>query len=206
MSHSFGYLPGDKDAKFDGENTGCILEFVIHLLPPPSMVRAPIPGAAKQRRCTCGCNTTSIKTMNKHMNEHSRRLNIKTTQLASMTAVFHSKKRGPPAADKAPATKTDVDGAVPPPEPDSQVHDPEATTREPAAPHNGNETDEAGSSDNDNRMEGPLVDSDSGDEFESEVESVDGMDEAKEDRRTLDFELRAAEAGSVLHCTHRLGE
>ena len=98
VSHSFGYLPGDEDAKFDGENTGRILEFVIHLLPLPSMVRAPIPGAAKQRRCICGCNTTSIKTMNKHMKEHSRRLNIKTTRLASMTAVFHSRKRGPPAA------------------------------------------------------------------------------------------------------------
>ena len=206
VSHSFGYLPGDEDAKFDGENTGHILEFVIHLLPPPSMVRAPIPGAAKQRQCICGCNTTSVKTMNKHMKEHSRHLNIKTTWLASMTAVFHSRKQGPPAADKAPATEMDVDEVVLPPEPDSQVCGSEAITQEPAAPHDGNETDETGGSDSDNRMEGSLVDSDSGDEFESEEESVDGIDEAKEDRGTLEFELRAAEAGSVLHCTQRLEE
>lgn len=100
----------------------------------------------------------------------------------------------------------DVDEVVLPPEPDSQVCGSEVITREPAAPHDGNETDETGGSDSDNRMEGSLVDSDSGDEFESEEESVDGIDEAKEDRGTLEFELRAAEAGSVLHRTRRLEE
>ena len=36
VSHLSGYLPGDKDAKFDGENAGCILGFAIRVLPFPT--------------------------------------------------------------------------------------------------------------------------------------------------------------------------
>ena len=142
--------------------------------------------------------------MNKHMKEHSHRLNIKTTRLASMTAVFHSKKWAPPVADKTPTTVMDVDEVAYPPKQDNQVGGPEAIPRESAAFRDNNETDDAGSSDSGNRMGGSFADSDSGDEFESKEESINGMDEAEEGRGMLEFELGAAEAGSILCCIQRL--
>lgn len=168
------------------------------------MVRAPIPGATK-RRCTCGCNTTSIKTMNKHMKEHSQLLNIKTMQLASMTAVFRSKKRAPPTTDEAPTTTMDMDEVAHPPEQDSQVGGSEVIPQE-LAVSNGNKTDSASSSNGNNETGRSLVDSDSGDEFESEEESADRMDEDREDWGTLEFELQAAKAGNVVHCIRRFKE
>jgi hypothetical protein len=59
--------------------------------------------------------------MNKHTKAHSQQLNIKTTQLASLTAVFHSKKRPPPAEGSAPTPGMGMDEAAHPPEQDSQM-------------------------------------------------------------------------------------
>ena len=130
------------------------------------------------------------------MKEHSQRLNIKTTQLASLTAVFRRRKRAPSVAHKAPRTAMDVGEVVLLPEHDSQVGDLEAIPREPAALSGGDETDDAGSS---SGMEGSLEDLDSENEFESDEEDVAGKrDGARGGRGVFDFELRAAEAGNVL--------
>lgn len=131
------------------------------------------------------------------MKEHSQRLNIKTTWLASLTAVFCPKKRAPPVVDEAPETAMDVDNLVPHPEQDSQVGGFEAIPQEPASSSDDDETDDAGSG-SDGVTEGSLRDSDSENEFESDKE--DGDDERDGDeggQGIFDFELKAAEAGDV---------
>ena len=133
--------------------------------------------------------------MNKHMKKHSQRLNIKTTQLASLTAIFHSKKRRPPAADDPHLSAMDVDKEGSLPRPDSQIGGSEAIPKELTTQFDGSETDNSDGSDGDGTNRGLLVDSDSGDEFESDEDSEV---EAGIDRGPLEFELRAVEAGSVL--------
>ena len=81
--------------------------------------------------------------MNKHMKLHARRLNIKTTELANMTAVFRLKKRTPPAAADSPdppAMDVDEEGCLP--EPDIQVGDLEAISEEPTLQSDSDETDD----------------------------------------------------------------
>ena len=90
------------------------------------------------------------------------------------------------------------------PEPDAQVGGSEAIPEGPTLQFDGGETDDDDDSDNgdgDGTGEGLLVDSDSEDEFESDDdENIGGHGgQAENGRRLLDFELRAAEAGSVLH-------
>ena len=140
------------------------------------------------------------------MKKHSQQLNIKTTQLASWTAVFHSKKQRP-AAEVSHLSAMDVDK----PEPDAQVGGLEAIPEGPTLQFDGGETDDDDDSDNgdgDGTGEGLLVDSDSEDEFESDDdENIGGHGgQAENGRRLLDFELRAAEAGSVLHRRWHLDE
>jgi len=93
----------------------------------------------------------------------------------------------------------DEEGCLP--EPDIQVGDSEAISEEPTLQSDSDETDDdAGDgSDSDGTSEGSLMDSDSGDEFESDEEGVgDQEDGVWNHRGPLEFELRAAEAGSVL--------
>jgi hypothetical protein len=110
--------------------------------------------------------------MNKHMKEHSRRLNIKTTQLASLTAVFRLKKRKPPIVDdpRPPAMDVDEEGHPPP---DSQVGGSGITPERPTLQVDGNETDDDSGGNTDGTSEGMLMDLDSTDEFESDEEDVD---------------------------------
>jgi hypothetical protein len=109
--------------------------------------------------------------MNKHMKEHSRQLNIKTTQLASLTAVFCLKKRKPPVADDPRPLEMDVDEEGHPP-PDSQVGGSGITPERPTPQVDGNETDDDSGSNTDGMSEGMLMDLDSTDEFESDEEDV----------------------------------
>lgn len=145
--------------------------------------------------------------MNRHLRQHSRRLNIKTTKLASLTAVFHSKKQTPPAADDTRLSAMDVDdGHLP--EQDSQVGASEAIVQEPTSQGGCSETDDDndGRSDDDSGIEGLLVDSDSEGEFESDEDESNSDEEGADRQRDgsragqgiLEFELRAAEAGNVL--------
>jgi len=166
-----------------------------HLL----MARAPPPSRVTERRCICGCKTTNTRTMNKHMKTHSQRLNIKTTQLASLTAVFHSKKRRTPTADNSHLSAMDVDEEGHLPELDTQIGGLEAISEGPALQSDGSEIDDGDSSDGGCTDEGLLVDSDSEDEFESDGENAGGHgDGVGKGRGPLEFELRAAEAGSFL--------
>jgi len=134
------------------------------------------------------------------MKKHSQRLNIKTTQLASLTAVFHSKKRRPPTIDNSHLPAMDVDEEGSPPEPDTQVGGSEAVPEGSIPQSDGSETDDdCDDSDGDGTSEGLLVDSDSEDEFESDDENVGGRgDGVGSGRGPLEFELRAAEAGIFL--------
>ena len=138
--------------------------------------------------------------MKRHVKEHSHRVNIKTTRLASLTAIFRPKKRAYPTTDKAPATSMDTDGMTYPPNeaPDVQVEDPEVIARESALLSDGDEMGDA-SSDDDERVEGLYTYSDSEDDFESNDGDVDETDEVEVDRGILEFESRAAEAGNVSH-------
>jgi len=98
-------------------------------------------------------------------------------------------------------SRMDVDGAVRPPEQDSQMGDLEAAPCGPTFQCDGDETESGsdGGSDGGSENGGPVVESDSEDEFESDEESVNGKDGSRANQGTLDFELKAAEAGSVLH-------
>ena len=138
--------------------------------------------------------------MNKHMKHHAQRLNIKTTHLASLTAVFHSKKRPQPPItghSHPPVVGTDegdrLDG------PDSRVGG--SVPEELALQLNGSGTDDDGRNDSDETSKGVLGDSDS-DEFESDGEGV-SCGGTEKGQRLLDFELRAAGAGNV-HCEHKI--
>ena len=97
------------------------------------------------------------------------------------------------------------------PEPDAQVGGSEAIPEGPTLQFDSGETDDDDNSDNgdgDGTGEGLLVDSDSEDEFESDDdENIGGHGgQAENGRGLLDFELRAAEAGSVLHRRWHLDE
>ena len=89
----------------------------------------------------------------------------------------------------------DVDKEGSLPRPDSQIGGSEAIPKELTTQFDGSETDNSDGSDGDGTNRGLLVDSDSGDEFESDEDS---KVEAGTDRGPLEFELRAVEAGSVL--------
>ena len=136
--------------------------------------------------------------MKRHVKEHSQRVNIKTTRLASLTAVFRPKKRAFPTTGTVPTTSVDIDGMVCPPGEgqDTQVEDLEVTAQESPLPSDGDETDNNGS-DGDRRAEESYTYSDSEDDFESDEGGVDEMDGVEIDRGILEFELRAAEAGNV---------
>ena len=133
--------------------------------------------------------------MNKHMKEHSRRLNIKTTKLASLTAIFRSKKRTPPATDVPDLSAMDVDEESHPTE--NQEGGPGAAVEGPTLQCDGNETEDSGSCDSDGASNGMWVDSDSEDEFEDEEGVSDQEDGVGEGQGVLEFELKAAEAGDV---------
>ena len=65
-----------------------------------TMAHAPPPSKATGWQCICGCKMTNVRTMNKHMKKHAQQLNIKTTHLASLTAVFHPKKQPRPLSSR----------------------------------------------------------------------------------------------------------
>ena len=135
------------------------------------------------------------------MKKHSQGLNIKTTRLASLTAIFRPKKQPPPVANGAPMPAMDMDDTQHTPERDTQMDDLEAISHGLLSLYDDNEIDE----DWDGNANGcrsedevPVVDSDSEDEFESDEECGGGGVGCGMSQRTLDFELKAAEAGSVL--------
>jgi hypothetical protein len=192
-------LPCNEVTKSDILSPRSTLEFdILPSLLSFNMARAPAPSGVT-RRCICGCATTNIRTMNKHMKKHSQRLNIKTTQLASLTAVFRSKKRSPPVIDDPSLSAMEVDEDQSLPEPDGQAGDSGVIPEGPALQFAGNETDDGESDGSNDTNEGPLIDSDSGDEFESDWEDVDESqgDRPQNHRGPLEFELRAAEAGNI---------
>ena len=137
------------------------------------------------------------------MKEHSQRVNIKTTRLASLTAVFRPKKQTRPTMDRVPTALMDMDGVACPPSEDQDIQVVDSETQELALASDGDETDDTGS-DGDERVEESYTYSDSEDDFESDEGGVDEMDGVEVDRGTLEFELRAAEAGNVSHCVQRL--
>ena len=139
--------------------------------------------------------------MNKHARQHSQKLNIKTTQLASLTAVFRRKKRVPRAVEETPTSAMDVDDTVHPPEHDGQAGCLETITQEPTFLSDDNETDNDGGGDSDRNggSEEGFTNSDSEDEFESDEEGVGCRgDGPRVNQGSLEFELRAAEAGNIL--------
>lgn len=163
------------------------------------MARAPPPTGGIERRCVCGCRTKNVRTMNKHMKQHSQRLNIKTMKLASLTAIFRSKKkRTPPTSRKTnpPAMDLDEEEHLPG---GGQENNSEAVFEGLTLQSDGNETDDQGSDDDDGTSEGMLVDSESEDEFESGEEWTESREgEVETNQRLLEFEVRAAEAGVSL--------
>jgi len=147
--------------------------------------------------------------MNKHMKEHSRGLNIKTTRLATLTAIFRSKKHLPPrVADDTPMPAMDVDNTVHTPERDIQMDDLEAISHGLTSLYDNDDDDDdddeidGGCDGNTNGRrsedEAPAMDSDSEDEFESDEEMDDRGVGCGTNQKMLDFEIKAAEAGSVL--------
>lgn len=133
--------------------------------------------------------------MNRHMKQHSQRLNIKTTHLASLTAVFHSKKKPrPPTTNHSRPPVTDTGPGDHLAGPSGQVNGPGIIPEVPIPqPEDDGRTDESDESDSDQMSEGMLVDLDS-DEFESDEDVGREMGEG---RGPLEFELRASNAGNV---------
>ena len=158
------------------------------LLPCPAMARAPPPSKATGRKCTCGCKTTSVTTMNRHMRQHAQRLNIKTTHLASLTAVFHPR---PPAANRSHLPAMDMNQDDDLTGSGGQVG---GLGGVPGVSTSWLNDSEADDSDSDEVSEGMMVDFDS-DEFEGDEDA--GCCETGEGRGPLEFELRAAKAGNV---------
>ena len=136
------------------------------------MAHAHPPSRAAERQCICGCKTTAIKTMNKHMREHSQWLSIKTTRLASLMAVFCLKRQSrPPTTGHSCPPTTEADEADNCDRPDSLVGGSEVVPEERTLqPDNSGVEDSDGSSGSEVN-EGLLMDSDS-DEFESDEEGT----------------------------------
>ena len=131
--------------------------------------------------------------MNRHLKQHSQHLNIKTTHLASLTAIFHPKKQPKrPTANRShpPTADTNQDnhlaGAG-----GSEVT-PEVSTSQPGDIR----SDDGTGSDGDEMSEGAFGDSDL-DEFESDEEDLSCK--TMEGQVPLDFELNASKAGNVHH-------
>ena len=134
--------------------------------------------------------------MNKHMREHSRRLSIKTTRLASLTAVFCLKRqpRLPTTGRSHPPT-TEANEADDCKRPDSPVGGSEVIPEEQTLQPNDSGADDSNGSDGGEVNEEMFLDLDS-DEFKSDEEDI-GCDATGDGRGLLEFELRAAEAGKV---------
>lgn len=124
------------------------------------------------------------------MRLHSQRLNIKTTQLASLTAVFRSKKQPRlPATDRMDIDQDDYLAG-----PSGQANGSDIAPEVPTSRLDDSESDRSCRSDGNETSEGMLGDSDS-DEFESEQDV--SRCEMGEGRGPLEFELRAAKAGNI---------
>jgi hypothetical protein len=131
--------------------------------------------------------------MNRHLKQHSQRLNIKTTHLASLTAIFRPKKQPkPPTANRSHPPTADMNQDDHLAGPGGSEVTPEVSTSQPGDIR----SDDGTGSDGDEMSEGAFGDPDS-DEFESDEEDL-GC-ETTEGRVPLDFELNAAKAGNVHH-------
>jgi hypothetical protein len=137
--------------------------------------------------------------MNKHMKEHSRKLNIKTTKLASLTAIFRPKKRVPLTPDDPRLPAMDIDASEENPSADNQEGGSGGASGACALQCDGNETENDDGDESDGASEGMLVNSDSEDEFEDEESVGDPEDGVGRGPGVLEFELKAAEAGDVPH-------
>ena len=170
---------------------------------PLPMARASAPRGVTEHHCVCGCRTKNVRTMNKHLKLHSQRLNIKTTQLASLTAVFHPKKRPLHGADGSHLPAMDANNNA---ELDGQTDGSGVVPEGPTLEYDDHETDDGGDN-SDGVSKGMLVGSDSEDEFESDGEGVAVQEDgAEKGRRVLDFELDAARSGNALCNTKGLIE
>ena len=135
--------------------------------------------------------------MNRHMRGHAKWLNIKTTHLASLTAVFHSKKRSkPPAASHSHPLVTDTNRDNSLTKSSGQVTDLEdcpvpmsQLSNAGVDDHNGSDSDE---------MSDWMLEDFNSDEFKSSDE--EGLScKMRGAQVPLGFELSAAKAGNVLH-------
>ena len=134
--------------------------------------------------------------MNKRMRDHSRRLSIKTTRLASLTAVFRSKRQPrPPTTGCSHPPTTEADAADDRDIADSTVGGSEVDLGEQTLQPDDSGADDSNGSDGSEVNEGVLMDSDS-DEFESDEEGI-GRNVTGEGRGLLEFKLQAAEAGKI---------
>lgn len=152
--------------------------------------------------------------MNAHLRAHSKQLNIKTAQLASRTAVFRRKGPSPQGTtvkpvsvspmgndtmDDNPAPAMDIDSPVPRSDPQDLVDSVETLERRTAMLAEDLDVWDDTDSGSDNEQ-GSAMGGDSDDEFESEEEGDNqGASDGRTSGRTLEFELRAAEAGSFYY-------
>ena len=110
--------------------------------------------------------------MNKHMQEHSQRLSIKTTRLASLTAVFRLKgqlRLTTTGRSHPPTMEADEAGNCN--RPDSPVGGSEVIPEEQTLQPDDSGADDSNGSDGSEANEGMFLDSDL-DEFESNEEGI----------------------------------
>ena len=133
--------------------------------------------------------------MNRHMRGHAKQLNIKTTHLASLTAVFHSRKQPRPPTTSSPhPPATDTEQGNNPAGPSGQDNSSEVPPEVLMSRLGDAGADDSDRIDSDEMSEGGLEDFDS-EEFESSDEDL-GC-EMRDHQVPLEFELRAAKAGNV---------
>ena len=124
-----------------------------------------------------------------------KQLNIKTTHLASLTAVFHSKKKSRlPAVSRShpPMTNTNQDDSLT--ESSGQVDSSEVPPEVPTLRLGDVGADDSDKINSDEMSKGGLEDFDS-EEFESLDEDLGCK--MRDHQVSLEFELRAAKAGNV---------
>ena len=157
-----------------------------------AMARPPPPSGVARWRCICGCKTANVRTMNRHMKKHTQWLNIKTTHLMSLTAVFHTKERPRAGCSHPPAAGSTESNHLAPPS--GEVDGLGVTPEELALQPNDSGMDDGSGSDDNESSDRIPANSDS-DEFKSDDDL--GHCEMEEGQRSLEFELWVAKAGNT---------
>ena len=136
--------------------------------------------------------------MRRHLRQHAQQLNIKTTHLASLTAVFHPKKRPRrPAMNRSHLPVMDVDEDNNLAGPGGQADDSEVVPEASTSRLRDSGTDDSNNSNSDEASEGMMEDLEDLDSDEFQSDDDVGRCETGEGRGMLDFELGAARAGNV---------